>query len=161
MDCDGAGCEGGRIRHQHSRIHPDYLEKHLKEHAYIMPIGTRIPIGANCDCPRMLGPLTFGKCQACKGTGRMIKHIVVPKRGNKVKIVDPQLVYEVLGDDADPTVPAIVVDTQTPAEHGLELGTGIGIRVTWDFDGLTKTYTIRKDAEIDLWTFDLLEVEII
>ena len=152
MDCDAPGCEGkGYIEHQHLRIDPKHMKLHLKEHAYATGIG------ANCDCPRKLGPKTRGTCQRCKGTGIKTVRLSIPKPGNKVRVIDEDLLIKIFGDDL-PEYPGIVYDVQTPDEHGLELRTGIGVRVSWD---LTKDLKRIRAKEVNVWTFDLLELELI
>jgi hypothetical protein len=161
LDCDAPGCEAGKIKHEHLRIDPDYIEFHLKNHAYSRADGSETkynttPIGADCNCPRVLGPATFGSCQRCKGTGRKIVTLVIPKPGDKIEVRDREVAEAVFGDEI-PDYPGIVVDVQGQEEHGLELKTGIGIRVSWD---QTKDRKLRV-GDITLWTFDLTEVEIV
>lgn len=160
IDCGAPGCEAGQISHQHERIDPEYIKHHLEHHAYstVFDSAPKVNIGADCDCPRILDPLVKRPCQACRGTGK--KHVIltIPRPGSKVKVKDADLMNEIFGCD-QPESPGVVFDIQTPEQHNLELRSGIGVRVTWD--PLTTQFRIRKGTQAELWTFDLLELEIV
>lgn len=162
IDCGAPGCEAGRIKHEDLYINPSYWQYHQDHHMRITLKGIKRKDQEvePCDCPRVVGRTWFATCQACKGTGRRVVHLSIPKPGTKVKVKDPELLEAIFGDNV-PDEPGIVYDTQTPEQHLLELKTGIGVRVTWDFEHLTKTGTIRKNQNIELWTFDLLELEVV
>jgi hypothetical protein len=147
------------VKHERTVIAQSAMEVHLRDHAYKKITGTQQYIGAHCDCPRVTQKQPAGVCQACKGTGKKVKTFRVPQAGDKVKVIDPDLLTAIFGAGEEPDEPGIVFDAQTPDEHHLELRSGLGIRVTWD--RLTKTGTIPKGQNIDLWTFDLLELEIV
>lgn len=159
IDCPGPGCEGrGFIIHENVRIDPKFHAHHLKEHAYTKDPVSREIIGANCDCPRLVSQPTRGECRACEGTGRQHRILTIPKPNQKVKVIDPDLLDEIFGNKK-PKEPGRVFDTQGPDEHHLELRSGIGVRVTWD--PLTLQGRIRRGTTVELWTFDLLELEIV
>lgn len=160
IDCPAPGCEGGKITHQHARIANSAMKHHLANHAYSNVSGggsgsyNSKPIGADCDCPRIMGPKTTASCQACKGTGTRHVTLVVPKPGQKVNVSDRELLENIFGDDV-PDYPGVVYDVQTPDEHRLELRTGLGVRASWDL--LKDGKTIRS-GDVQVWTFDLLEL---
>lgn len=159
IDCPAPGCEGrGFIEHENVRIDPQYIEHHQKYHAYTKDPETREIIGANCDCPRLVGKPTRGECRACDGEGKQHRILTIPKNNQKVNVIDKDLMDEIFGSN-QPEGPGRVFDTQGPDEHQLELRSGIGVRVTWD--PLTLQGRIRKNTQVELWTFDLLELEIV
>lgn len=153
MDCDGSGCEGkGYIEHQHKRIDPKAMNVHLKEHAY------QKDIGAHCPCPRIMGAKTRGVCRRCQGTGIRNITLIVPKIGQKVNVIDEDLLGKIFGDENIPKHPGVVFDIQGPEDHHLELRTGLGVRVSWD---LTKDLRRIRAKEVNVWTFDLMELELL
>lgn len=158
MDCLAPGCEGkGYIAHPNIRIDPDHMKVHLT-HAYQKLNGERGMVGADCDCPRIIGTPTHGPCYACKGIGRIHVVLNVPRAGQKVKVKEEDVLEAIFGDNP-PEAYGIVFDTQTPEEHNMELRSGLGVRVTWD--KLTGKHKIPKGKQIELWLFDLLELEVV
>jgi hypothetical protein len=153
VEVDCPGCDGkGFNREKDDRIDPKYLEQHRKLHQY--PADKKNPVV--CDCPRKI---TYKKkvCMICNGKLRVNRNYPVPKPGTPIRVTDQKILKELFGNDA-PVNLAHVYDIQLPEEHGLELKTGIGVRVSWD--RLTRTGGIPKGHEVELWTFDLTELEI-
>lgn len=156
VDCGAPGCVSGVITHQHERIDPKHLAFHKANHAYtrVEPGLMSKVIGANCDCPRVLDPKVKAQCLACKGTGMRTVHLTTPKPGQRVNVADRELLENIFGEDV-PDYPGVVFDVQTPDEHGLELRSGLGVRVSWD---LLKNGKQIKSGDVQVWTFDLLEL---
>lgn len=158
IDCGAPGCVSGTITHTETRISKSSIRHHMESHAYTKRHGGFLepPIGADCDCPRTVTKVK-STCQACRGTGVKTVHLSVPQAGQRVNVQDEELMINIFGDDV-PNYPGVVFDVQLPDEHGLELRTGLGVRVSWDL--LKNGKTIRA-GDVQVWTFDLLEVEVV
>lgn len=152
VDCPGCGAKGFVIERQ-DRIDPKALETHRKLH--MGPV-VRGETPVKCDCPR---EITEKKktCISCNGRLRTTRIYPIPKPGQPVRILDQKLLTVLFGEDI-PVNLAHVYDIQLPEEHGLELKTGIGVRVSWD--RLTRLGGIPKGHTVELWTFDLTELEV-
>lgn len=128
------------------------MDEHRRLHAWK---------NVECDCPHILAKEWKGTCQACKGKGVRVVTAVVPKKNAKVIVTNMESLREIFNEGIPEWTdePATVFDVQTQEEHHLELRTGIGVRITWD--QLTKYGLIPKDATINLWTFDLMDLKIV
>ena len=152
VDCPGCGAKGFVIKRD-ERIDPKALETHRRLH--MGPV-VRGEAPVKCDCPRKVTEKKT-TCISCNGRLRTTRNYPIPKPGWPVRVIDLKLLTVLFGEEP-PVNLAHVYDIQLPEEHGLELKTGIGVRVTWD--RISKTGTIPKGHTVELWTFDLTELEI-
>jgi hypothetical protein len=98
-------------------------------------------------------------CNGCGGSRKLTLRYRIPAKTDKVEITDKDLLTAIFGEGKEPEAPGVVFDTQMPEEHGLELKTGLCVRVTWD--ALKKDGNVPKGAQVDLWTFDLSEIKLV
>lgn len=159
MDCPACNGKGKVTRTEtHIDYDPEIFDYHLKHHAYTYPEGQKggLPIGANCDCPRVTKKHRE-KCIGCNGEGIRVRNLRLPEPGDKVTVTDKALLTNIFGEGHEPDKPGVVLKVELDNPMYEFVG-GYAIHATWD--KLGPGLKIPKDGA-DLWAFGITEIKVV